>query len=96
MFQVVGVHLPDLSSVVSELNEAQEIRNAIMHRHGVITDDDVVRVPSLVPTDGSRVRIGQQQFDRYKSALCRFSEALMGALINSRRAPGKAWKALRV
>lgn len=85
-FRKVGVELSVPSGACADIDEANELRNSILHRHGVIDEEAVARVPALTATDGSRVRLTVERCRRFNKSFCDFVLALLGALAVSRHA----------
>lgn len=85
-FRKVGVELSISSDACVDIDEANELRNSILHRHGVIGEEAVARVQTLRATDGNRVRLSVERCRRFNKSFSDFVVALLGALAVSRHA----------
>jgi hypothetical protein len=71
------------------LDEANAIRNALMHSRGEITEDDVSKVPSLIHWVGKKVALNDNSFGKYHEAIVSTLLATLAgidACISSRKA----------
>jgi hypothetical protein len=70
-----------VSAISSDIDEAYEVRNAIVHHGGKIDQRLASRIPSLASVAGSTIVLDSQRFQRYRNAINKFSQQLSG-LIN--------------
>lgn len=68
---------------IEALDEANELRNCILHRGGVIDDRAAEKAPQLKSLVGQKIEIDEQQYVRYYDALGVFSTAMIGAVVAS-------------
>lgn len=68
---------------IEALAEANELRNCILHRGGVLDDRAAENAPKLKPLVGQKIEIDEQQYVSYYDALGAFSTAMLGAVVAS-------------
>lgn len=83
----LDVHVKLSPDVCTVLAEANQVRNIFLHRYGEVTEAELAEMPSLHPLAGRVVRMTNERFVRYKSAISELLIAAIGAVSESRHHP---------
>ena len=62
-----------VSAISSDVDEAYEVRNAIVHHGGKVDQRLASRIPSLASAVGSTIVLDSQIFQRYRNAISKFA-----------------------
>ena len=78
IFSEFGVHIDKARVNEAVLEEANAVRNCILHNSGVV-DDRAAQISSLSSLDGQKVRISKAKYQEYYDAVGNFLSGLLAA-----------------
>lgn len=83
LMSALGVTIHIDPDSLEAIGEANELRNCILHRGGVIDDRSAQKAPQLKPYLGQKIEISEQMYFKYYRALSAFSTAMLTAVLAS-------------
>ncbi|MDO3388117.1 hypothetical protein QWI17_19890 [Gilvimarinus sp. SDUM040013] len=83
VLEIFGIDIACRSSVLSKLQEANSVRNCLLHRGGVIDDRAAESSCALRRLKGQKIHITQSRYLDYYSAVSSFLKEMLAAVIAS-------------
>ena len=83
LMSALGIDIAIDQPSLDAIGEANELRNCILHRGGVIDDRPAQKAPQLKIYLGQKIKISEQMYSNYYQALGAFSTAMLTAVLAS-------------
>jgi hypothetical protein len=84
MLGVLGVILQRDPVMEADVDEANAVRNCLLHRHGIVDTQAIDAAPSLAPLLNKKLAISKIDYLRYYDALGKFITRLIDGITKSR------------
>lgn len=89
MLALVDLERAPQSEVGTSLDEANALRNAIMHNAGLADEKVASSAPSLGLSPGERIKVSREQIRHYNRIISGFAQELLTGVIRSRHIKSK-------
>ena len=83
VLEIFGISVACSRHVLSKLQEANSVRNCLLHRGGVIDDRAAESSGALRPLKGQKIRISRDRYLEYYNAVAGFLQEMLKAVIAS-------------